>query len=82
MKMGNSVSSLGIEPSSLAFWASMLTISLSRFPDVTSIPTSIYAVPCLRSKCRLLHSFPRNCKSFNAYKYTNTGNGLICTYTG
>ena len=38
MKMGNIVSRAGIEPTSFAFWASVLTISPSRLPDVTTLP--------------------------------------------
>ena len=39
MKMGNMVPRAGIEPTSLAFWASVLTISPSRFPGVNMPPT-------------------------------------------
>ena len=45
MKMGNIVPRAGIEPTSLAFQASVLTITLHRLPDVTTIPTR----PCLCS---------------------------------
>ena len=32
----------------------------------------VYATPSLRGQCRLLHSSPWNCKSFNAYIYIQT----------
>ena len=38
MKMGNSASRVGIETTSLALWASVLTPP--RLPDVTTLPTS------------------------------------------
>ena len=38
MKMGNIVSRAGIEPTSLAFWASMLLIITRRLPDTITIP--------------------------------------------
>ena len=35
------------------------TITPCRLPDVTTIrmPTSVYAAPCLRGQCRLLHTY-------------------------
>ena len=35
MKIGNIAPRVGIEPTSLTFWASMLTITPPRFPDAT-----------------------------------------------
>ena len=45
MKIGNTAPRVGIEPTSLAFWASVLTITPRRLPDITTIP----APPCLCS---------------------------------
>ena len=39
MKMGNIAPRAGIKPTCLAFWASMLTITPPRLPDVITIPT-------------------------------------------
>ena len=38
MKMGNIVPRAGIKATSLAFWASVLTITPCMFPDVTTMP--------------------------------------------
>ena len=40
LKMGNIVSKARIEPTSLAFRASVLTITLPRLPDITILPTA------------------------------------------
>ena len=40
MKMGNTMPSVGIEPTSLALWDSVLTIRPPRLPAVTTLPTS------------------------------------------
>ena len=45
MKVGNIVPRAEIEPTSLAFWASVLTITPHRVPDVTNVPMPT----CLRS---------------------------------
>ena len=37
-KMANTAPLAGIEPTSLAFWASVLTIKPRRFPYVTTLP--------------------------------------------
>ena len=42
MKMGTISPKVGIEPTSLAFRYSVLTITLPRLPDVTTLPTPIY----------------------------------------
>ena len=42
MKMRNIVPSAGIEPTSLAFQASVLTITPPRLPDVTTLPTATF----------------------------------------
>ena len=59
MKLGNIVPTAGIEPVSLAIQASMLVITSPRPPDVTNVSTTtsvpVYAAPCLRGQCRLLH---------------------------
>ena len=39
MKMGNTVPRVGLEPTSLAFWASVLPLHHVGFPDFTTIPT-------------------------------------------
>ena len=39
MKMGNTVPRAGIEPTSLAFQASVLPFTPCKVPDVTTIPT-------------------------------------------
>ena len=46
-----------------------------RLPDFTTIP--VYAVPC--PSADYYTRLPLNCKSFNAYNFIHTGNGL--TYT-
>ena len=38
-KMGNNAPRAGIKPTSLAFWASVLTLSPPRLADVTPLPT-------------------------------------------
>ena len=48
IKMGNIVSRVAIEPISLAFQASVLTIIPHRLPDVTTIPMpTLHVAPCL-----------------------------------
>ena len=39
MKMGNIVPRAGLEPTPLAFWASVLPLHHIGFPDDTAIPT-------------------------------------------
>ena len=41
MKMGNGAPKEGFELTPLAFWASVLTITPHRLPDITTIPTPI-----------------------------------------
>ena len=56
LKMGNVAHRAGIEPTSPAFLASVLTITLPRIPDTPPYPClPPYAAPCLRDQCRLLH---------------------------
>ena len=62
MKMGNIATRVGTEPTYLAFWPSVLTISPPRLPDVTT--PSVYDLPA-----DYYTHLPWNCKSFNAYKY-------------
>ena len=57
MKMGNIVPRVGIKPTSLAFWTSVLLLHHIGFPDVTTVPTPVYAAPCLRGQWRLLHKY-------------------------
>ena len=75
IKMGYIMSR--VEPTSLAFWASVLTLHHAgslMSPLYPHLP--VYAAPCLRGQCRLLNLSPWNCKSFNAYNYMHTGNDL------
>ena len=76
-KWGNIVPRAGIKPTSLAFQASVLPlfhIGSLISPLYPNLP--VYAAPCLRGQCRILHLSPWNCKSFNAYNYIHTSNGL------
>ena len=45
MKVGNSVPKVGTQPTALAFWASMLTITPPRLADVTTVPAPVYVAP-------------------------------------
>ena len=64
MKMGNILPRAELEPTSLAFWASVLLqcayysvlITPYKLPDVTTIypRPSVYAAPCLSGQCRLV----------------------------
>ena len=47
MKMRNIVPRVGIEPTSLAFQANLLTISPPRIPDVTTLPVATCLCSCL-----------------------------------
>ena len=80
-KMGNIVHRMGIEPTSLAFRASVLPLHHvgSLISPLYPRP-SVFAPPCLRGKW-LLHSSPWNCKSFNSYNYIHRGNGLTYVHT-
>ena len=78
MKMGHTVPRTGIEPTSVAFRASVLTITPGRIPDITTTTASTG----LRGQCILLPSSPWNCKYFNAYNYRHTGIGLTYTSQG
>ena len=84
MKMENIVPRVGLEPTSLVFQASLLPFHhISSLTSLLYPRPPVYAAPCLRGQCRLLHSSPWNYKSFNAYNYIHTGNALTCTsYTG
>ena len=53
MKMGNIASRMGIKPTAVALWASVLAATPPEFPDVTSLPMStVYAVLCQGSQDR------------------------------
>ena len=54
IKIGNIVPRVGIELTSLAFWASGLTMEPPRLPDVTTLPSPVYRAPCLRGTGSLL----------------------------
>ena len=42
VKMGNIVPRVGIEPTTFSFWASILTITPRRLPDITILPMPTY----------------------------------------
>ena len=44
--MGSAMPRAGIKPTSLAFWASVLTITPPRLPDVITLPTPTYLCQC------------------------------------
>ena len=72
-KRENIVPRVGLEPTSLAFQASVLPIH-----HVGFLMSSLYQrrpvceAPCLRGQFRLLQSSSWNCKSFNAYNSIHT----------
>ena len=71
--MGNTVSRAGLEPTSLAFWASVLPLyHVGSLISLLYACPPVYAASCLRGQCRLLYSSPWNCKPFNAYNYIRT----------
>ena len=80
MRMGNIAPREGIEPTFLAFQGSVLTIKPPRLPAVTmlSTPTCIWIVWEV-SADYYTHP-PWNCKSFNAYDYSQTGSDHTYTY--
>ena len=57
MKIGNIVPRVRTEHTSLAFWASLLTITSPRLPDVTTLPTPtcLDEALCLRDQSKPLH---------------------------
>ena len=58
MKMGNTVPRVGIEPTSLSLWASVLSLHHIGFLMSPQFPHPLdYAAPCLRGQCRLLHQY-------------------------
>ena len=67
MKMGNIVPRMAIEPMYLASVLPLHHVGYLMSPIYPHI--AVYAAPCLRGQCRLLHSPSCNCKSFNAYNY-------------
>ena len=82
MKMGNIVPRAGIEPTSLAFRASVLPVHHVGFLMSPLYPyLLVHATPCFRGQCRLLHLPLWNCKSVNAYNYVHTGNSLTHIHT-
>ena len=44
MKIGNTVPRVAFEPTSLAFWASLLTLHHLGFPDVITVPCAYLCV--------------------------------------
>ena len=78
MKMRNIAPRAGIEPTSLAFQASVLPLHHTGFlmsPLYPRLP--VYAAPCLKGQCRLLHPSPWNNVSLlvPTNTYTCTGYG-------
>ena len=70
MNMENIVPRVGLKPTSLAIWASVLPfhhVGSLMSPLYPHLP--VYATPCLKGLCRLLHSSTWNYKSSNAYNY-------------
>ena len=71
MKIGNIVPRAGIEPTPRAFQASVL-----RYHHIGIVVTSgsltVYGAHCLRGQFTVM-----NCKSFIAYSYIHTDNGLM-----
>ena len=64
VKMRNIPPRAGLEPTSLAFQASVLTIMSYLFHDIITLSTRIYVDPCLRGQCRRLCSSYWNWNSF------------------
>ena len=83
MKMGNTVPRAGFEPTSLAFRASVPPLHcVGSLTSLLYPCLHMYAAPCLRDQCRLLHLSSWNCKSANAYNYIHAGLTYTYTYTG
>ena len=71
MKTGKIAPGVGIEPTTLALQANVLTTTPPRVLDVPILPVSIlpvYVTPCLRGQCRLLHLSLQ----LNFYMYMST----------
>ena len=67
IKMGNTVPWAGIEPTSLAFRASVLPLHHVDYLKSPLYPRPpVYAAPCLRCQCRLLYIYT----SIHLYIYT------------
>ena len=82
MTMGNIVLKVGIKPTSLTFQANVRTghhLGSLMLPSYPHLP--VYVAPHLTGQCRLLHSFPFNCKTFNAYNYIHTCSDITYTHT-
>ena len=55
MQMGNIVPRAGLEPTSLAFWASVLPLHhVGSLMSALCQCLPVYAAPCLRGQCTLL----------------------------
>ena len=82
--MGHIVSRARIEPTSIAFWVTVRTITPPRFPDVTILPMPSCLCGSLVDRSMQTDVLvPWNCKSFSASNYTNfVNNDLTYTYTG
>ena len=74
MKMGNTVPRVGLEPTSLAFWASVLPLHhTGSLMSPLSPRLPVDAAPCLRGHGRLLQYF----KMFIKLKNPNTPKLLL-----
>ena len=76
MKMGNIVPRAGIEPTSLALRASVLSlhdVGSLMSPLYSHLP--VYAVPCLRGQCRLY-----TIMCWNLECGGHIGEGVVCVY--
>ena len=84
MKMGNIVPIVGIEPSPLGFWASVLTITPTSIPCCHHYARAYQSMQLFASEiCADYYTRPPEIVSlFNAYNYIHTGNGLTDTYMG
>ena len=71
--MGNIVPRAGIEPTSLGFRTSVLTIKPPRVPNVSIISTPICPCGSLPERsAQTITLVLLNCKSVNAYNYVHT----------
>ena len=80
--MGNTAPRAGLKPHLWHFGqvCYRCTTQPSLMPPLSPCPP-VYAAPCLRGQCSLLHLCSWNCNLFNAYDYMRTGNGLTYIYT-
>ena len=82
MEMGNIVLRVGIELTSLAFQASVLTITPPRLCDVTTLPTPTCLCGSLPERSLQTDTLLPLLMLTIAYNMIPTGNDLTYTYTG